>query len=139
MIGVRLLQIAVVYMVVGLGLGLAMGISGDFLFYSVHSHILLLGWATMAIAGLVYLVMPGCARSRLATLHFWGHNIGLPVMMAGLAWEKIGLTKAAPAIGAGSILVLISLALFAANVFRNGAQNRFREELQLRSQAAAKL
>jgi hypothetical protein len=128
MIGLRLLQIAVVYMVVGLGMGLAMGISGDVSLYSVHSHILLLGWATMAIAGLVYLVMPGCACSRLAALHFWGHNLGLPVMMASLAWEKTGHVNAAPAIAAGSILVLVSLVLFAVNVFRNGGRDRFRDE-----------
>jgi hypothetical protein len=139
MIGLRLLQISVVYMVLGLGLGLAMGISGDVSLFSVHSHILLLGWATMAIAGLVYHVMPGCARSRLATLHFWGHNLGLPMMMASLAWENTGHTNAAPAIATGSILVLVSLVLFAVNVLRNGGWDRFRDEVQQRSQAAAKL
>jgi hypothetical protein len=139
MTGPRLLQIAVVYMVVGLGLGLAMGISGDLSLYSVHSHILLLGWATMAIAGLVYLVMPGCARSRLATVHFWGHNLGLPLMTAGLVWEKTGHTNAASTIAAGSILVLISLVLFAVNVFRNGGRVSFRDEARRRSQSAAKL
>ena len=75
MIGVRLLQISVVYLTVGLLLGLTMGISSNFLLSGVHAHILLLGWSTMAVTGLVYLVMPGCARNRLATLHFWGHNL----------------------------------------------------------------
>jgi len=125
MIGVRLLRIAVVYMVVGLGLGLAMGISGDVSLFSVHSHILLLGWATMAIAGLIYLVMPGCARSRLATLHFWAHNIGLPVMIAGLVLKDRGQQNAEPVLAAGSTLVAISLLIFAVNLFRNGRLGQF--------------
>ncbi len=58
--GARLIQIAVVYMVLGLRLGFAMGIAGDFSFSSVHSHVLLLGWTTMAIAGGV----PGDAGVR---------------------------------------------------------------------------
>ncbi|MFB3829136.1 MAG: cytochrome-c oxidase [Bryobacteraceae bacterium] len=119
MLGVRLTQISAVYMVVGLGLGLGMGISGDFSMSSVHAHILLLGWTTMAICGIVYLVAPGCARSRLAALHFWGHNLGLPVMMASLALKTYGYESAQPAIAASSTLVLVSLAVFAANLLRN--------------------
>lgn len=125
MIGVRLLQLAVVYMVVGLGLGLAMGISGDVSLFSVHSHILLLGWVSMAIAGLVYVVMPRCARSRLAALHFWGHNVGLPVMIASLVLKDRGQQNAEPALAAGSTLVVISFLILAVNLFRNGRLVRF--------------
>ena len=118
--GVRLMQISAVYMVTGLGLGLAMGISGNFSLTSVHAHISLLGWATMAIAGIVYVVVPDCARSRLATLHFWSHNLGLPVMIASLAMKEYGLANMGPVIGTGSTLVLVSLVLFAINLWRNG-------------------
>ena len=118
--GVRLVQISAVYMVIGLSLGLAMGISGNFSLTSVHAHIALLGWATMAITGIVYLVMPNCACSRLATLHFWGHNLGLPVMVGGLAIKDYVRTNMEPVIGAGSTLVLVSLVLFAVNLLRNG-------------------
>ena len=69
-------------MVAGLMLGLAMGISDNFSLSSVHAHILLLGWETMAITGIAYMLAPACSQSRLANLHFWGHNLGLPVMMA---------------------------------------------------------
>ena len=118
--GVRLIQISAVYMVIGLSLGLAMGVSGNFSLTSVHAHIALLGWATMAITGIVYLVMPNCARSWLATLHFWGHNVGLPVMVASLAIKDYVRTNMEPVIGAGSTLVLVSLVLFAVNLLRNG-------------------
>ena len=119
-IGVRLLQISVVYLVLGLVLGLAMGISSNFSLMTVHSHLLLLGWLSMAVIGIVYLVMPACAGSRLATLHFWGHNLGLPIMMASLALEAYGQKNTEPIIAVGSILILLSLSLFAINMFRNG-------------------
>lgn len=124
MTGVRLLQISVVYLAVGLVLGLAMGISGDFSLSSVHGHILLLGWTTMAISGIVYLVMPGCAGNRLATFHIWGHNLGLPVMMASLALQAYGQKNTEPAIAASSVLVIVSLLLFAINLFLHGRPNR---------------
>ena len=124
MIGVGLLQISAVYMVVGLVLGLAMGISSNFSLLSVHSHILLLGWLTMAVTGIVYLLMPGCALNRLASLHFWGHNLGLPVMMAGLALRSYGQKNTDPVIAAGSTLVLVSLLLFAINLSLHGRLDR---------------
>jgi nitric oxide reductase large subunit len=121
--GVRLIQISAVYMVIGLGVGLAMGISGNFSLTSVHAHVALLGWATMAITGIVYLVMPDCARSKLVTFHFWGHNIGLPLMVTSLAVKDYVRADIGPVIGAGSTLVLVSLVLFAVNLFRNGGMD----------------
>ncbi len=118
-IGVRLLQVAAVYMTIGLFMGLAMAISKNFTLSSVHVHISLLGWATMAIAGIVYILIPGCARNRLAKLHFWGHNIGLPVMMVSLTLYMFGVSAAEKAIAAGSILVVASLLLFSINLLRN--------------------
>ncbi len=119
-IGVRLIQVAVVYMLIGLFLGLAMSIAKDFTLSSVHVHVSLLGWATMAIAGIVYILIPGCARNRLAKLHFWGHNIGLPLMIVSLTLYMLGFTAAERFLAAGSILVVISLLLFSINLLRNG-------------------
>ena len=119
-IGFTLVKIATIYMLVGLLMGLGMGIAGNFALTSVHAHTLLLGWATMALAGIVYILMPACARSGLAKVHFWGHNIGLPLMIASLALVTYGVSIAEKAIAAGSTLVLASLALFAVNVVKNG-------------------
>jgi hypothetical protein len=118
-IGVSLLKIASLYLLAGLVLGLAMAIAKDFSLLSVHSHLLLLGWATLAITGVVYLVLPRCAGSRLAAAHFWLHNLGLPVMMASLAAEALGEPRAEPLIGIGSILVVVGLGLFTLNVLSN--------------------
>jgi hypothetical protein len=119
LVGVSLVRIASLYLLVGLVLGLAMAIARDFSLVSVHSHVLLLGWATLAITGIAYLVLPRCAGSRLARAHFWLHNLGLPVMMASLAAEALGEPRAEPLIGVGSILVVAGLGLFTVNVLRN--------------------
>ena len=118
-VGVALLKIASLYLLAGLVLGLALAIAKDFSLLSVHSHLLLLGWATLAITGVVYLVLPRCATTRLATAHFWLHNLGLPLMMASLAAETLGERRAEPLIGVGSILVIVGLGLFTFNVLRN--------------------
>jgi len=128
-IGLNLVKIAAVYMLAGLVMGLAIGISGNLTLMSVHSHILLLGWATMAVAGIVYMLMPGCSRSPLAKWHFWGHNLGLPVMMGSLALKDYGLSAAEKTLGASSTLVLVSLALFAINVVKNGRPDQASDRL----------
>lgn len=119
-LGVVLVKIASLYLLVGLVLGMAMGISQDFSLVSVHSHVLLLGWASLAITGIVYLLLPRCADTRLALAHFWLHNLGLPVMLASLAAETLGEPRAEPIIALGSALVTAGLALFTLNVLRRG-------------------
>jgi cbb3-type cytochrome oxidase subunit 1 len=123
-LGIRLVKIASLYMLLGLVMGVAMAVSHDFTLSSVHAHITLLGWATMAITGIVYTVLPRCGESRLSAWHFWGHNIGLPVMMISLGLLTYGYTAAEKVIGLGSILVLLSLVTFTVNLYLHGATGR---------------
>ncbi len=119
-IGVTLVKIASIYMMIGLVIGLIMGLSGSHALATVHSHMILLGWVTMAITGLVYIVRPGCADSKLTNLYFWLHNIGLPIMMFGLALSYgYGNAQAEKATGIGSIIVLLALFVFTINIFKN--------------------
>ena len=50
-VGFSLLKIASLYMMAALILGLVLGVSHSFALLSVHSHIGLLGWLTMAVTG----------------------------------------------------------------------------------------
>jgi len=116
---VRFLKIAVVYLVVGAVLGLAMGISGKFVLAPVHAHLLLLGWASLALAGVVYHLHPAAAATRLARIHFWLHNLGLPLFMGSLALMLTGRDWALPLTAGAATTVLPGLVLFAANVLVN--------------------
>ena len=116
---VTLLKIAALYLVASLAIGMYMAITHNHALATVHSHVALLGWATMALTGLVYLLIPECGRSRLAAAHFWLHNAGLPIMTGALAVIMVtGDTRAEPVIGLGASLVVLGLACFAVNVWR---------------------
>jgi hypothetical protein len=116
---VTFIRIAVVYLVIGATLGIIMGIKGDFALAPVHAHLNLLGFATLAIAGLVYRAHPAAAATRLARLHFWLHNLGLPVFMIGLAIMLSGNAAWLPVVIVGSLTVLVALFVFAANIWMN--------------------
>lgn len=114
--GLRFLKIAVVYLALGATLGLGMGISQQFTLAPVHAHLLLLGWASLALAGTIYHLYPGAAATRLARLHFWMHNLGLPAFMAGLALVLSQHAWALPITVVGAVTVLLGLFVFATNV-----------------------
>jgi hypothetical protein len=113
------LKLAVVYLMAGIGLGIAMGASHDFAMRPVHAHLNLLGWTTMALAGLIYSVFPKAASSRLARIHFWLHNLAVPVMMASLAALLLGNESVVPVLGASEFVAAAGVIVFAVNIFRN--------------------
>jgi hypothetical protein len=113
------LRLSVVYLIMGVALGIAMGASGNFSLRPVHAHLNLLGWATIALAGLIYSVFPDAAASRLAKLHFWLHNLALPVMMASLAWLLLGHHEIVPVLAASEFVAAGGVIVFACNVFLN--------------------
>ena len=106
-----------------------------------HGHINLLGWVEMAIFGASYYIIPRVlnrpvASDRLVKVHFWTHNLGLVMMVAGffvagylgahLFWNGVAsqtsITHArAPwmgMVGMGGLLVLGANAIFAYNIYR---------------------
>jgi hypothetical protein len=113
----RLLRCAVVYALLGIGMGILMAASHDFSSKGVHVHINLLGWVSMALRALVYRAFPQMAASPLARLQFWLHNLGLPLMMVGLYQLLHGQTAAEPLVGVGSVIVALAFVAFAANAW----------------------
>jgi len=122
--GLRFLKIAVVYLLIGALLGLGMGIAQNFALIPVHAHLLLLGWASLALAGVVYHLYPAASTTRLARIHFWLHNLGLPVFMVTLGLLLTGREALLPIVAASASVVLIGLAIFATNVLVNIKQAR---------------
>ena len=116
--GVILLRMAVIYLLLGLLLGLGMAMSGRYQLSSVHTHINLLGWVTLALAGLLYCLFPQLGTTPLARWHFWLHNLGLPVMIVALALYHLGHREVEPLLGIASLTLFAGLALFALNLFR---------------------
>ena len=115
----RFLKIAVVYLFIGAVLGLVMGVSQRFTLAPVHAHLLLLGWASFALVGLVYHLYPAAAETKLARIHFWLHNLGLPVFMFALGMLLTGHESAGPFVGISATVVILGLTSFVTNVMMN--------------------
>ena len=116
MIGINLLKISTVYLLTGVCVGMYVGITKNYAISSVHAHINLLGWATMGLSGIAYIILAPNISRRLALIHFWSHNIGLPIMMISIFLFAGGNVKAAPYIPIGSVITLLSLLVFAVNI-----------------------
>lgn len=117
--GLRFLKISVVYLFVGASLGLYMGLIEKFTLAPVHAHLLLLGWATLALAGIVYHLYPAASTTLLARVHFWAHNLLLPPFMVALGVFLSGNPAAGPFVGIIAMAMLAALGSFALNVLWN--------------------
>lgn len=116
---VRLIKLAVIYLVAGMSLGIWMGIAEDHTLRGVHAHINLLGWATLALSAMVFRAFPDLARTRLAAIWFWVYNLSLPVAMIALGFMFYGEMRAAPFVKISHTLLWLGGILFAANVLIN--------------------
>ncbi|MGO0062762.1 cytochrome-c oxidase [Brevibacillus fluminis] len=122
--GIIWLRIAVVYFVIGVVFGMGIGIAQLFQLASVHAHINLLGWVSLALAGIIYCLFPQAGVGKLGKWHFWLHNIGLPLMVIGLYLEIMQLSTL-PLIQIGGTLAIIGIILFLINVFVNVKESTF--------------
>jgi hypothetical protein len=76
------LSVAILQVLVGMGAGIFMGITGDYTLAPAHAHNNLLGWVSMAIFGLYYALVPDVASKRLPTVHFW------LALIANIVWTN---------------------------------------------------
>ena len=111
--------IAACYLIAGVAFGIGMAAMQKFQFAPVHAHINLLGWTTMGLCGLIYSRFPRAGGSRLGIVHFWSFNLLTPVLLAGLVFMFAGHPEMEPVMVVGSLGVLASLLVFAANLFLN--------------------
>jgi len=113
---VRCLGCAVVYLMLGVVMGVAMGITHRFEYAPIHAHVNLLGWASLALFALIYHVRPQAGVTRLARWHFWLHNTGLPLFMVSLFLLRSGVERAETWVRVGGAITFAGLVLFAVNL-----------------------
>ncbi|WP_332631871.1 cytochrome-c oxidase [Halalkalibacter flavus] len=117
--GIKFIKISVIYFVIGVVLGYYMSVAHAYNLTGVHVHINLLGWTSMTLAGILYTLFPRAESSILGKIHFWLHNIGLPLMMIGLFFMLQGNSSLHFFIPIGATVVLIAVILFAINILKN--------------------
>jgi len=109
---------AIVFLILGVGAGLQMAISGDHGAFPAHAHINLLGWVTSAIFGGYYALNPAKAARRIALVHYGLYTLGLVVMLPALYLMLAqGQTAIEPVVAAGSMIVAAAILVFAVVVF----------------------
>jgi len=115
---VRFLKFAVVYLMLGMGIGMAMGITHHFEYAPVHAHINLLGWASLALVAMIYHAYPQAALTVLARWHYRLHVTGLPIFMVGQFLMLSHHEGVEWLVGSGAAVTSVGLALFAVNLMR---------------------
>lgn len=114
--------VGILFLIVGVFMGMYMGGSGDFSLAPVHAHINLLGFTLMMIFGLVYRAVPVMADNMLARLHFWLHTAGSVVMVVMLFLLMSGSVSDAamtPILPIAELAVFIGVLVFGWNLYRN--------------------
>ena len=113
--GIWLIRISVIYLFLGTALGMYMSITENFELSSVHTHISLIGWTTMTLAGIIYYIFPKLAQSILCKIQFILFNIGLPIMLIGLALFLSG-PGSVVVVSVGATITSIAILVFTINV-----------------------
>lgn len=94
----------ILFLLVGIGLGLTMSISQNHDVIGAHAHINLPGWVTSAIFGGYYALNPAKAAGLLPRVHFWVYTAGVVIMGISLYLLLKGNTAMEPLVAIGSLL-----------------------------------
>ena len=71
----------VVFLLVGMALGLKMSMTQDFALHGLHAHLNLLGFVVMTLFGLCYHAWPRMREGVLATVHYLLHTVTVAVSL----------------------------------------------------------
>lgn len=76
--------LGLIFLVVGMGFGIWMGISQSFQYADVHAHWNLVGFVTSVLYGLIHRAYPRLATSRLTWTQCVLHVVGVLVFAPGI-------------------------------------------------------
>ena len=111
---------AAIYAAAGMIFGIVMSASGDHSLAAAHGHLNLLGWVSLALYGTFYSLFPAATSGWLARSQVFAAHVGVIVLTPGIVLAIDGTTEAIAK--AGSVIILISMLLFAVVVARTGTR-----------------
>src|SRR3954466_5595042 len=115
---------AVLFALLGMGMGIAMAIARDHAAMPAHAHLNLLGWVSLFLFGLYYRLHPALDVSRLALVQVGLWSFGTVVLTLAVAAIHMGYDGADPVAAVASLIVLATMLLFAVLVFRRRVGTR---------------
>jgi hypothetical protein len=107
----------ILFLLVGIGLGLAMSITQVHDVIGAHAHINLLGWVTSALFGGYYALNPAKAEGLLPRVHFWLYTAGVAVMSVSLYLLLKQTPGMEPLVAAGSLITAVGVLIGAWVIF----------------------
>lgn len=117
-----LFRISVSIGVAGMLLGMAMGMTQNFLLAPAHAHFLLLGYVAMFLSALYYRTVPEAAASPLAPVQAFVSVVGAFLFPIGIVCIRLGDRGFyMPVLVAGWLTVLTGMLLFAVIVYRSSS------------------
>jgi drug/metabolite transporter (DMT)-like permease len=108
---------AVLFLIVGIGMGLQMAITQNHNVVGAHAHVNLLGWVSSAIFGGYYALNPAKAEGRLPMIQYAVFTMGVVLMGASLYLLLQGNAGMEPLVAVSSLIVFAGVLLFAWTVF----------------------
>lgn len=111
---------AILFLIIGIGIGIHMSVSGNHDVTGAHAHLNLLGWVTSALFGIYYALHPAKAAGRLPVLQYAVYVLGIVVMIPSLYIMLRGNPQIEPIVAIGSLIVFAGVILFGWIVFAGG-------------------
>ncbi len=111
-------RLAVLFVFVGMAMGIGMAASQNHAIMPAHAHLNLLGWVSLFLFGIYYERRPALDTSRLALIQVVIWSAGTAVLTVAVAAVHLGYTAADPVAALASLVVLGAMALFGYFVFR---------------------
>ncbi|EGF93022.1 tonB-dependent receptor [Asticcacaulis biprosthecium C19] len=110
------LRTSAVFLCIGIGIGVYMGATHDFVQAPTHAHLNLVGGVWMFLAGLFYNAHPQVSK-RLTTIHYALSVLGLALFIPGVYGAQIQAPWYEPVVGIGSVLTAAQILMFTVLIF----------------------
>lgn len=114
-------RLSVLFIIVGISMGIGMAASQDHSIMPAHAHLNLLGWVSLFLFGIYYERRPALDASRAALFQVGLWAFATVILTAAVAAIHLGYTAADPFAAVASLLVLAAALMFAYFVFRQGS------------------
>jgi hypothetical protein len=118
MIGSLMMCMSAVILLIGMLAGIVMGIEQNFTLAPAHAHLNLIGGVLLFLFGLCYRLVPVAGTTALAKVQGWLHMIGAILFPVGVAVVLLKGPSFIAAPIAGSLIVVVAMALFVLIMFR---------------------
>lgn len=104
---------AILFLIVGISIGIHMSITQNHNVIGAHAHINLLGWVSSALFGGYYALNPAKAAGRLPMIQYVVYTLGVVLMGGSLYLLLQGNTAVEPIVAVSSLITFLGVLLFA--------------------------